>query len=348
MLTYASILVALLIVGFIMLQRAGGGNFPWIQFYAKGKESGFSFKEINLLRKVAVEIQLENPISLFWSIKTLDRSIRGMILKFRSENREDDPEADSFLTKLFDFRKRVELDLPKYTIGLKTTRKISTHQRLKLTLPGLGTFTSSVVENLRRYMAISYPEGPTLPQGFSWKGQKVNAYFWRTDDAGYVFESRVIEDFFGQKYPILHIAHSENLIRSQKRSSVRVDTNKLAYLYALRSIHDASEEEELQPGLKCQLIDLSEDGSAVLIGGKARVGLPIKIQFNLNAGPIVMNGVVRGVTYNQKKHQSILHVKAVPPSHRTKNRILMYVYNIFNEREELVTSNVKSALYGQS
>ena len=39
----------------------GGGNFPWMQFYAKGRESGFSMKEIHLLRKVAVENRLENP-----------------------------------------------------------------------------------------------------------------------------------------------------------------------------------------------------------------------------------------------------------------------------------------------
>src|SRR6056297_3167354 len=70
----------LLIIGYGALRKAGGGNFPWLHFYAKGKESGFTFKEVNLLRKVAVENRLKNPTALFWSIGQLDRSIKGMIL----------------------------------------------------------------------------------------------------------------------------------------------------------------------------------------------------------------------------------------------------------------------------
>ena len=47
-------LAILLIGGIILLRRLGGGSFPWLQFYTKGKESGFVFKEINLLRRMAV------------------------------------------------------------------------------------------------------------------------------------------------------------------------------------------------------------------------------------------------------------------------------------------------------
>ena len=69
---------------FFILRRLGGRKFPWVQFYIRGKESGFSFKEINLLRRIAVEGQMQNPTSLFWSVKQLDRSIRSLILKYRS------------------------------------------------------------------------------------------------------------------------------------------------------------------------------------------------------------------------------------------------------------------------
>ena len=56
-------------------------------------------------------------------------------------------------------------------------------------------------------MALSHPEGPALPPDFTWKGQKLNVYFWRVDDAGYTFETKVIEDFREKDYPILHVAH---------------------------------------------------------------------------------------------------------------------------------------------
>lgn len=327
-------LVVLFIAVFLILRRLGGGNFPWLKFYVRGRESGFVFREINLLRKIAVENRLKNPLSLFWSIKTLDRSIRGIIIKWRSRQKEHDPGNEKFLSKLYDFRKSVEFNLPKYKLGLKTSRKISPQQKIKISLESGHTFQSSVVENLRKYLAVAYPQGGRTPPGFSWRGQKVNIYFWRPDDAGYVFQTKVLDDFIDRKYPILHLAHSDSLIRSQRRRSVRIETNLPARLYPLKTIDNANELIEKGGGLRCRLMDISEDGAACLIGGKAKVGLPVKIQFALSKAPLVMNGTVKGLTFNQKKNQSILHIQALPPSSPIKNRILAYVYNIFNERED--------------
>jgi hypothetical protein len=326
------IVFVLLLVSIIFLRSAGGGNFPWVSFYAKGKESGFSFAEVNLLRKVAVENRMKNPTSLFWSISQLDKSIRGMIIKLRSENRIDEDDAQLLLSKLFDFRKNVEFDLPKYKLGIKSTRKLPNRQRLTINVPGAGAYTTQIAENLRRYIAISYPEGPKLPKEFSWKGSNINVYFWRHDDAGYVFESRVIDDFYAQKYPILHIAHSDNLVRSQKRRSIRVDTDIPAYVFPMKSIEQANEMTEKSGGLRCKIRDISEDGSALLIGGRAKVGMPLKLQFKLSKTTLAMPGVIKGVNYNENKNQSILHVQAKPLSAPTRNRILMFVYDIFGER----------------
>jgi c-di-GMP-binding flagellar brake protein YcgR len=325
------------LVGILILRKLGGGSFPWLHFYSKGKEAGFSIKEINLLRKVAVENRLENPTSLFWSIKQLARSIRGTVVKFRTEGKETQEPYSSFIGKLYEFRKQVELNLPKYTLGLTSSRKIVQHQRLKVTIPALpqAVFTSSVVENLKRYLAISYPEGPKLPDGFTWAGQTIGIYFWRTDDAGYVFTTKVMEDFSGKQYPILHVAHSETLTRSQKRRSIRVEVDMPATVYPLKSIDQGNAEIERKPGLRSKLIDISEDGAAMLVGGRAKPGVALKIQFKLDGGPVVMLGVVKGVNFDVKRGQSVLHLQAMIPSQNMKNQILSYVYNIFGERAEV-------------
>ncbi len=327
-------LVVLFVAIFLILRKLGGGKFPWLKFYVRGRESGFVFPEINLLRKIAVENKLKNPLMLFWSIKALDRSIRGIIIKWRSRQKEHDPGNEKFLSKLYDFRKSVEFNLPKYKLGLKTSRKITPHQKIRISLDSGNTFHSSVVENLRKYLAVAYPQGGRIPPGFTWRGQKVNVYFWRADDAGYVFQTKVLEDFYDRKYPILHLAHSDNLVRSQRRGSVRVQTNIPARLYPLKTIDNANERIEKGGGLRCRMMDVSEDGAALLIGGKAKVGLPVKAQFNLSKNPLVINGTVKGLTFNQKRNQSILHIQALPPSPPIKNSILAYVYNIFNERED--------------
>jgi c-di-GMP-binding flagellar brake protein YcgR len=335
----AIVLLAILILAVLsvlLLRRAGGGRFPWIQFYLKGRESGFTLREVNLLRRVAVEARLENPTALFWSIKQLDKSVKGIIIKYRSRDQEQDPEYNALLAKLFELRKRVEFDLPKYRMGIKSSRKLMKNQRFRVTLPGLGPFASTVVENLNRYMACSYPQGPKLPVGFSWKNQRIGVYFWRPDDAGYYFQTKVLDDFFDKQYQIIHILHSDNLVRSQKRQSVRVETDLAGELFPLRTIDESTEEPEHARGLRCRIADLSEGGSAILIGGKAKVGLPIKLQFSMGDSLVVMSGVVKGVTFDQKKNRSLLHIQALPPSVAMRNRILIYVYNLFAERETAV------------
>jgi len=337
------VIAFLAILTFAILRRAGGGKFPWLQFYLKGRESRFDFGEINLLRRVAVESKLENPTSLFWSMKQLDRSIKGIILQYRARSQEDDPAYNTLLHKLFELRKRVEFDLPKYKVGIKSTRKLVPNQALRIMLPGLGPFNSVVVENLNRYLAISYPQGPKLPDGFSWKNQKIGVYFWRAEDAGYYFQTKVLEDFLDRKYPILHVLQSESLVRTQKRTSIRVETDLQAELFPMKSIDLASETLEEGRGLRCRIVDLSEGGCALHIGGKARVGLPLKLQFAIGENIIVMNGVVKGVNLDEKKGRSTLHVQAITPSPVMKNRLLTYVYNLFGERETADPRRVDAA-----
>jgi c-di-GMP-binding flagellar brake protein YcgR len=329
-------IIALLIIGLLLyFQFNGGLQFPWFQFYAKGKESGFVFKEINVLRKAAIDTNLENPTSLFWSVRQLDKTIRGVVTKHRASGKTDDPNSVRFVSKMYDFRKRVEFNTPKYKTGLKSTRDISPNQRLQIMLPGGGYYFSQIIENLRKYMAISYPEGKTLPMGFSWKGRILNVFFWRHEDAGYYFETKILEDFTDRKFPILYISHSDQLVRSQKRRSIRAETNLPAQIYNLASIENANENIEHHPGLRGRLVDISEDGAALLVGGKAKVGMPLKVQFTLTDHPLTMAGIVKGITFDQKKNRSVLHIQSIPPSLKVKNAILSYVYNIFGERKEI-------------
>lgn len=329
------LLAVLFLLGFIGWLAANGGlGFPWIRFYMKGKESGFRVAEINVLRRAAVEAEMDNPVSIFSSIKVLDRSIRSLILRYRSRQKMDDPATHDFLSEIFDFRKRVEFNLPRYKNGIKTSRELMAHQRIRLTLPGGSTFHSSVVENLRKYMAVAYPVGKNMPPGFTWKDQRVNVYFWRAEDAGYYFESKVIGDFLSQKFPLLHLAHSDNLIRSQKRGSVRIETDLPCVIYNLKDLRMANENVETAQGYKARMVDLSEDGCSLLVGGKAKVGLVMKAQFELGDQTLTMTGTIRGITFDEKKNRSILHMQSVPPSNRTRNAILTYVYDIFDERKD--------------
>ena len=323
----------------LAVRRAGGVRFPWLQFYAKGHECGFRFAESNLLRTVAVAHRLENPLSLFWSVRSLDRCMRATIRPALADDSITEPETLSFVTKLFDLRHRVEFDQPKYKLGLTSTRSVGVGQTLKLTMGDGGVYVSKVVANTRKQLTITAPSGQGAPSAPSLHGQKLRVFFWRKDDAGYYFESKIVGEHDDPRLPVVHLAHSDNLIRAQKRRSVRRAASIPAQLFALRSPDVVDERVEPGAGFKCRLIDISEDGVALLVGGRAKAGLSVKVQVPRGAHTLILCGTIRAVSYKERNHASILHIEAQPPSALMRVRILAFVYGLDDSVLDEPTSN---------
>lgn len=342
------VLVVLASVGLLgVLGYYRRSRFPILQFYAKGRESGFSLRETRLLHRVAVDRSLDDPTSLFWSRNALDRSIRAIIEHQRDEDAEGTDRAVRFVSKLFGFRNRVEFNLPKYRRGLQSTRSIAVGQRLKLTYPGGGLYTTRVMENFRRHLAVTYPRGRTMGPSASWRGQTVSVYFWRHDDAGYYFESRVIGDYFDRRDPVLHLSHSEQLARAQKRTAVRRKVGRPGTLLPLRSLEGADEEPPRGGGYRCHVVDISENGAAVIVGGRTAADFAVKLHVGLVGYDIVLCGTVRHSRYREKTNRSVLHIEAIQPSAKMRNRILSYVYGIFDgsqTSEKQETENEESEI----
>lgn len=327
------IIIAVSAVVVLILSATSKEKSGWLRFYSKGKDAGFSFREIELLRKLSVKSNLDDPSSLFWSQNQLDVCIRSLVRSMHLSGDTTDQASQDFLSKLYDFRKKIEMEKPRIKNGISNSRQISDGQNLRILVTGSGVFKSQVVKNIHQYITVSRPTSNKLPGTFSWQGLKISVYFWREDDAGYVFDSEVLDEVFSKGIASLKIAHSEALFRTQKRKSVRVKLHKSAFLYLL-----ANEEEvnkiEVNPGLKCFLEDLSDTGCAVTIGGKALAGLRIKIQFALNNTPVIMSGTVRSVEYKEDMNRSLLHIEADPLPIEIRNQILGEVFGMLPEEEE--------------
>lgn len=328
MVTVLLIVVILLLLIAVTLLMRGDHRYSPLEFYARGREVGFSLSESRLIKDTANLANLEDPTAVFWSIRDLDACIRAFTRRFKVEGRDRERSSIQFMGKLYEFRKKLEFDQPKYHLGIPSSRAIRSNQRIRILIPGLGVFASTVIDTNERYLVVSYPVGGKVPPGFQWKGMRVSVYFWRQEDAGYVFDTYVLEDLRIRNIPVLQIGHSESLLRTQKRKSLRLHSRVPAYLYLLKRLEGAYEKPERVPGMKCVVQDLSEDGAAVLIGGKAKVGLMVKVQCYLGDDQIVMSGTVRNAEYNSGKNQSILHVESVAPSPRMSNLIRSHVYHV--------------------
>jgi c-di-GMP-binding flagellar brake protein YcgR len=328
-----AVAVGVLAVITLLIIGLGGEQSSWLQFYARGKEAGFSLAEINYLKGIALERKLDEPMSVFWSERALDKIIKIVSAQKKDEGSDKQPETLAFMSKLYDFRKRVEFERPRYKSGLKSTRMINAGTHFRVIIEGLGVFNSTLLSNSQKSLIASVPSGRRLPEGFKWDGKKISVYFWRAEDAGYVFDSYVMEETHDGKVPVIKIGHTDTLLRTQKRKSVRAKSRISAFLYILRRIEGAYEKPEKVPGMKCIIEDISEDGASVFIGGRAKPDMQIKLQFYIGELQVVMSGTVKAVEYNLDKNQSLIHMQAVPPSHRMKTIILSYVYNVYDEDE---------------
>ncbi|MDA3956423.1 PilZ domain-containing protein [Oceanispirochaeta sp.] len=321
--------------------RKGLSKVNWVEFYSMGKDAGFSFKEINLLRKVAVVNRHQKPSALFWSVDVLDKSLAGIHKLVDKENDNEEREyLEYLLKKLYSYRKSVEFKKPRYNRGLETTFDIAINQIVKLKVDVLGIYESSVLENNRNYILVTYPKGPPLPVGFSWRDRTLNVYFWRREDAGYFFQSRIMEGYPDRDFKTLRMSHSEVVLRSQKRKSVRTSCKLSAQLYPVKSLKTSNQLPESQPGLRCILQDISEDGAAIMIGGQGKINMCCKLQMELFGKVAVMRGVVRTIDYDRDKNLSVLHIQAEDPDEQSRYLILAFVYDIYrNEQMDDSTVN---------
>ena len=325
---------ALVLICAIILMRTGRqltGN--WIQFYAKGKEAGFNLKDMEQLRKLVANCQIKDYTSIFKSQKQFEIIVRQMVNTVRLSGEQDIPATQHFLSKLFDYFKKIEMEAAENKTRITNSRQISEGQPLRILVAGTGVYKSEVVKNFGNYLTIARPVNAKNAASMQWNGVKISIYFWREEDAGYVFDTDVIDEVFSKGISSLKVEHNDSLFRTQKRKSLRVKFKKAAFLYI---VNDAENPHKLEksPGLRCMLDDISDTGCAFRVNGQATVGLRLKVQFSIDKIPICIPATVRAVEYNQDTNSSIVRMEADPLPISTRNHILCEVFNMLPEDDE--------------
>jgi len=305
----------------------------WLQFFAKGKEAGFTIKDLEQLRKLVASCQIKDPISIFKSQKQFEIIIRSMVNTVRLSGEHNDPATQYFLSKLFDYFKKIEMESSEHKLKISNSRQISEGQILRVLVAGTGVYKSEVVKNFGNYLTIARPVNTKNAASMQWHGVKISVYFWREDDAGYVFDSEVIDEVFSKGISSLKVEHNDSLFRTQKRKSLRVKFRKAAFLYLIAE-DDNPHRLEKSAGLRCMLEDISDTGCAFMVHGQASAGLRLKVQFSLNRIPICIPATVRSVEYNESTNSSLVRMEADPLPIGTRNHILCEVFDMLPEEDE--------------
>jgi len=322
------------LIGVLYITNSGkekSGN--WIQFFAKGKEAGFTIKDVEQLRQLAANCQIKDPVSIFKSQKQFETIIRSMVKALHLSGEYNDPVTQLFLSRLFEYYKKIEMQSAENKTKITTSRQISEGQPLKVLVPGTGVYKSEVVKNSSNSLTISRPVNDSATSSMEWYGLKISIYFWREEDAGYVFDTEVTDEVFSKGISSLKINHNDSLFRTQKRKSMRVKFQKPAFLYLVNDT-DNPHRLEKSAGLKVLLEDISDSGCAFKVLGQVSVGLRLKVQFLLDRAPVCVPGTVRSVDYFQEINTTIVHMEADPLPIGTRNYLLCEVFNLLPEDDE--------------
>jgi len=329
--------ILIIVIAFLCLvlfSRSGGQKTRanWLQFFAKGKEAGFSIRELEQIRRLVTTCNIEDPASIFSSQKHLEVCIRSVVNAVRMSGESEDPGIQDFLSRLFDYCKQLGIKNSEKKSIITTSRQISEGQILKILVPGTGVFKSEVIRNLGNYLTISRPSNQKMTSHMQWDGLHVSVYFWREDDAGYVFDTEVLDEVFSKGISSLKVEHNDALFRTQKRTSLRVKLHKAAFVYLVNEMDPHKMEKA--PGLRCMMEDISDTGCAFRVTGMAPVGQRLKVQFSLDRIPVCIPGTVRSVDYQKESNVSVIHMEADTLPLATRNHILCEVFDMLPNDDE--------------
>lgn len=314
-----------------------------IKFITTGLDQKFNLSEIRTLWKLAKTCGIQEPLTLFYSVPTLSRCITNIIEDAEEKGIQDTPQVQDFLSRLYKYRTKIELDLSQKK-GLDSTKGLDKGQKLRIIYPGKGVHESQILNNGRE-LIIKLPtqKGVIKIKGEEWVDQDISVYLWRKGDANYVFDSKVISTSVFNGQAALFITQSNQILRAQKRHSVRCACHVPAALYIIKEAIQNYSTVETAPGYKCILEDISEDGAMIRVGGKGTVNVQIKIQFELEGSFILMFGIIKAVEYNQEANQSRLHFECTHIEPAMKNFILSFVYKTLPDRQKEILEAISES-----
>jgi c-di-GMP-binding flagellar brake protein YcgR len=317
-----------------------------IQFFSKGLDQQFRFSELRTLWSLGKKCELEEPISLFYSVPTINKCIGMIITESRKNLTYDSPRVQLFLDKLYKFRTRVALDAEGKK-NIENTKYLDAGQKLTVILPGKGVFVSKILNNASE-MVISLPtrfdkktQSTVILSGENWAHQMITLFFWRKGDAMYSTITQVNEAGVYQGDPALFVKHSNDLVRNQKRQSIRSECEIYAQMYVIKTEQVDYSRIDKTGGYRCLLEDISEDGALVRIGGKGIPNVMIKLQFKLEETFIMMFGIVRAVEYDAKINQSRLHFECKHIEPVMRNAVLQFVYKVIPDDQKEIQEAIK-------
>ena len=334
------LVIVIFIIGiglFIAARRTGGGGTRkkgavaagtgWHSFNQIAKLRGLNKDEVALLRGLVVDNKLSKPSLIFSSMSILDSCIQRQVRKLslqeiRGESKED------LINRYYRLRNKVVRN--RGDSGLSTTRAIPIGGRMRVEVQNYGQYSVQVNQNEEDFLGINIPILPP-GKGVPWNKKRVKCFYWKEEDASYVFETRVIDVIITDEIQSICLKHVDTITRSQKRRFPRKSVRMPVYFSRIRVVTEGGKKKGVVDRRDTHwgtIIDISVGGLSIETAIPVNRNNFLRVEFELREDyKMVAFGKVKRIEKNAARNTWIMHIQFTKIEKKDRNEIFAVLYN---------------------
>ncbi|OHD55805.1 MAG: hypothetical protein A2Y33_14305 [Spirochaetes bacterium GWF1_51_8] len=317
-----SVLIAVLVHN--MQKKQKGKPFS-TEFNQLALSVGLSKNDIKEVKDILVKSGISKPYLIFSDAGLLEKVVLENIQGIEKSNLSPE-EKEKRILSLFEIKRKIYNHYYSMREGLRSTMEIEANQLLSMKVGSLGKFYTILIMNDRKNLICSMPEIKE-PFSLDWKDKPVEIYFWRYNDAGYIFKSTIENVVNSKRLQSLLIAHTADIKRIQRREYPRRKarfTSKF-FRFSITTSEQGKPVALLGKTHFGVVIDISPGGASIMSDEPVKKGSNLKLDFSINEESYIAYGSVLNIV--KKKNMFIIHLQFHRMSDRVKNTIYRYVYN---------------------
>jgi len=339
LLLFLAIVAGLIIVAVItnrIVQLFGNQSSPnnkynRFLFMRVGRDVGLDKQHIEYLERLIRSLKVKYPSLIFTNPQLLDAVLKRGIASVERQPGLLDRERVTKLNLIWEIKQLIENNSKK-GIGLRSTFLVKPGQTMILTAYNGERYHSKLISNHTNGLTVTMPVISVEKEHLFKKGNRLKVFFWRENDSGYSFITRVIETDRAN----LHILHSRKIKREQHRKYSRKPLKKSCFLYPAEIV-----EETRRNGHEKKIVihdnmrhmgiisDISVGGCSISSTRAYKKGAYMKLEFDLRiSSPIVAYGKVQSVFRRASGTTGMMmHIQFIKLSGSARNEIYSYIYN---------------------
>ena len=339
------VVILLIVIGSLVNRRRRPLTADEVQkvsgaaFRRAGRSIGLPPQHVQALEELVRATRVKQPFLVFTSAGLLDDVLRKGLYSIEAARDVAAEEKERRKAVLFQVKQIIEKNARRGAV-MRSSVMLKPGQLITVTPGGGGHFPSKVVSNMKDFLTISAPAGAAGAEMRWMRGTPLAVYFWRDNDAGYTFPSKVLGYDTVKGLSCVLIQHSKTLRREQRRKARRREIMRACFYYPIRIVETGSARRpERKASVEQNLrnlgtvVDLSAGGCAIQTLSPFEKGKLVMVEFDIDRrAPIRAFGKVMGIA-RRKGRGGIMHVMFTSVTRQHLNRICSFVYDFALQAE---------------